>query len=165
MMRTLSHSIVFIMCVFICMVYSDNHCQESSSLKGINSFGVDITLSEDISGLSEFELRNDVELKLRQYKILIDPNSDEQLRVTIFLGKLTSSEDNYLIGYYGTIQLSVSQYVQLLSNKNKIIYTITWLSPIQIMHGPTDNFANRCRTTVKDLTDHFINEYLKVNTQ
>lgn len=158
MMRTLLNSFIFIMCVFVCMVYSDNYCQESSSLKGINSLCVVITLSEDIPGLTEFELRNDVELKLRQYKILIDPNSDEQLRVTIFLGKLTSSEDNILIGYYSTIQLSVSQYVQLLSNKNNIIYTITWLSPRQIMHGPTDNFANKCRTTVKDLTDHFINE-------
>lgn len=165
MNRLLSKSFLFFIGSLVLTLFSDNFSQNSISLKGIPSFQVKISLSEEIPSLSEFELRNDVELKLRQYKIKIDPNTEEQLRVTIFLGKLNSSDDSFLMGYYGTIQLSVSQFVQLQSNSNSIIYTITWESPIQIMHGPTDDFANRCRTFVKDLTDHFINEYLKVNAQ
>jgi len=139
--------------------------QEVTSLKGIKSVRVTIGYSNEIDGISSFQLSNDIELKLRQVGIKIDPESDAELKVTVVIMDLDPKKEHHISGLYGTVELGLEQTVQLLREQPSFVRATTWTSGVTYLHGPPSDFGQRCREFARDLTDYFMNAYLSANTK
>jgi hypothetical protein len=144
------------------LIHNNGYCS-TEALIGIKSVKVNISLNNNSIDLNDVQLKNDVELKLRLLGIKIDPNSSQTLSVKIFIMKIDPTLNTPVYGRYGTIELTMEEEVILLRNKKIVIEAPTWRSGIYYLHGPVDDFGQRCRSKVSDLTDEFINEYLSMN--
>jgi len=145
--------------LFLCL---DAFC-DNNTLRGIKSVNVVIDLSSEEDGVSSYQLKNDVELKLRLAGIKVDPKSSQLLLVKVFIMKIEADATSHAFGRYGTVQIQMHEEVILLRNPAISAIVPTWGSHIYYLHGPPDTFGKRCRDAVRDFTDAFINDYLSVN--
>jgi hypothetical protein len=136
---------------------------DNRSLRGVKGIKVTISLSNEDSGVTTYQLQNDVELRLRVAGIKVDSDTIATLLVTVVIMKIEPSPSSNVIGRYGTVQLSMKQPVRLSRDPTVSLTAATWESGVMYLHGGADDFGRRCRDAVHDFTDAFVNNYLSVN--
>ena len=131
-----------------------------NSLKGLEGIYVAIILDSGSkqAGLSKSLLRTDVEVKLRMAGIkLVSQYESFNLPGMPWLGVNTNSLIHGKSIYY-QISLELIQGA-FLERKNLHTIAITWDIG---RHGVTSNIEN-IRSSIKDMTEQFINAYRSVN--
>ena len=145
-----------------CNGFSQNVLQ--NSLEGLNSFYVQIIAPESLSkhGISESQIKNDVELKLRMAGITVSDvyGSVDSGSLAIFIGS-TRITNGSIRSF--SFQLCVLEYVK--SNRIKDPLIITWMATSGGYQSNTSNveYSTLIRDNIKDLLDYFINDYLRDN--
>lgn len=135
-----------------------------NSLVGLNSFYVQVIAPESLfeHGISELQINNDVELKLRLAGITVSDTFE--IVGSASLGIVISStrrRDSQTRSY--ALQLCVLEYVK--SNRIKDPLIITWMATSGGYQSNTSNveYSTLIRDNIKDLLDYFINDYLRDN--
>lgn len=162
-----NHRIVTLFAIVFSLIAGNALGQDRNEvLQGIKSVRVNISgiLKESEK---RSQLQTDVELKLRLAGIKVDPNSSQTLVVSVMIVPVMADQSSKVIGNYGTVQLSLADEVFLLRNPKIASIARTWQGSYAYLHGPSDNdnFWERCRDSVRDFTDEFINDYLSVNSK
>jgi hypothetical protein len=130
---------------------------DSKLLQGFDTLqilieGLPKTLTD--KGLSESQIENDIEIKLRQAKFKIAENTTPFIYVTV-----NAVDTDGLVAY--AINVSLQQSVVL--QRDKLVWTIapTWKKENIGIVGR--NRINSIREKIKDFVDEFILDYLKAN--
>jgi len=134
-------------------------CDGPDALKGLKEVQVFILpnkLTDDI----QFQIRNDVEIKLKMIGLKVNPNATEILCINV----LTNEVGGEISSYYGSIEILLRHpRIQVIRIETIQTDAIIWKSNVHLLHGPPEGFNKRCREGVKDLVDSFINDYLTTN--
>ena len=116
----------------------------------------DLSAEAKKTGLTDEELRTDVELKLRLAGIKIEPKSLQYLYIDI----------TFLLGeterYAFVVRVNFRQMVRLQRDPSILLVATTW-SDGGIAMGPGGDLRDNCRAMVRDYVDKFVNAYLSVN--
>jgi hypothetical protein len=136
------------------------------SLKGLQEIFV---LIEELSpafkelGLTEYQLRTDVELKLRMAGIKVVSEKDKVPGTPFLYVKTWGERSKNLPDSFSILfVIELQQKVFLFRIPNSLLWAPTW-SLTQWGLIPDREFSQRIRATVKDSIDMFINAYLSVN--
>jgi len=140
------------------------------STEGIDALHVMVFLGDSTInvGLSEYQVRTDVELKLRRngFKVLSKQGYSGDmltpvLKVTITSHPVRDQYTNTMAGLAASVNVSLSQYVRLVRNEN-IVMAATWADG-SIIVSNTQEYPQYARRVVSDLVDAFLNDYLAAN--
>ena len=140
------------------------------STVGIDTLHVSVALNDDSinAGLSESQVRTDVELKLRRNGFKVLPEQDYSgdilapvLKVIINSIPVRDQYTNTTAGLAASVGVSLSQYVNLVRNEN-IVMAATWADG-SIIVSNTQGYPQYVRRVVSDLVDAFLNDYLAAN--
>jgi hypothetical protein len=128
-----------------------------ATLKGVTTVMVAIEnlAKEYPPGLTQDQLRTDVELKLRQSGITVAAESSEALYVQVSSFKVTNTSGTYV--YY--IAVEFQQLVTLKRRPAVFAFVSTW----DTHYFGIDDSAAGIRNMVADLINRFLNAYLSVN--
>lgn len=128
-------------------------------MKGLRKLRVTISVPAD--KMLELQIQTDVEIKLRKVGLTIDDNAGVNLLVAVILMELGPSDG--ILGKYGTVRVTLRDMVTL--NRAPAIETVAeiWSGKQFYFHGPLDTMSKRAREFASDLTDEFVNEFLKQN--
>lgn len=155
--------------VVVCMANALTDMQLST--EGIDALHVMVFLGDSTInvGLSESQVRTDVELKLRRngFKVLSKQgyNSGDSLtpvlKVAINSYPVRDQHTNTTAGLAASVGVSLSQYVSLVRNGN-IVMAATWADGSVIVSN-SQEYPQYARRVVSDLVDAFLNDYLAAN--
>lgn len=134
-------------------------CDGPDALKGLKEVQVFILPNKLIDDI-KFQIRNDVEIKLKMIGLKVNPDATEILCINV----LTNEVGAGISGYYGSIEILL-RHPMIQVTRIETIQTdaIIWESNIHLLHGPPEGFNKRCREGVNDLIDSFLNDYLTTN--
>ncbi len=150
--------------LFFCLTFGVSTSlfgQQSKRLKGVDGC---IILIEDLpkaliqAGLTDNQIRTDVEIKLRQAKIKVAGSSaDPFIAFHINLNAIETNDG--MIAFH----LGISLLQSVVLERDKSISTIspTWEKSVIGVVG--SKRVNTIREDIKDITDEFILDYLKAN--
>jgi hypothetical protein len=130
------------------------------TLRGIKEVNVVIeSIEPEIQslGLTQAQVRADVEAKLREANIAVSPDI-ERGRPAVYLYVQVIRPEKFNRLFY-SISLSVLQNVVLERDPNVKTNTDTWLARMLGMSSGTDAI----RSDIRSLLDQFIEEYRKAN--
>ncbi len=117
----------------------------------------------DNSGPLLFQLRNRLELNLRNAGLKVNSDALAELRLNVIWMDIDPQQKE-IIGKYGTVQLSLHEPVALVRDPGVTTLARTWEGMIAVFHGPPDAFGDQTRQWASDLTDDFLNRWMKRNT-
>ena len=145
---------------------TENSRRTLAGLTGVYVSVSKMTEEEQRIGLSNPQLETDVELKLREAGIRVlakdDPNPVPGvpfLYVTVSTLKLTG-----LPGVYAfSVEVELIQFARLERDKSVVCLGRTWNATAVFGTVGQDKLEGGLRTTIRDLTDQFINAYLAAN--
>lgn len=149
---------------FVLLLHKDAFC-DINSLQGIKSVSVRVILSGEKDGVSGYQLRNDVELRLRRAGIEVDPNSPYALVASVAIMDMYRNAATNIIGRYGIVALTMEQEVRPKRNPRLPISAPAWQSYVKYLQAGPNGLGNRCRNVVLDFTDKFIKDYLSANSK
>ena len=139
------------------------------TLAGLTGVYVDVELKTDeaqLSGLTEVQLRTDVELKLREARIKIvafEETGDTLGLPSLFVGvsavPLKTLPDLYAI----SVTVDLFQPIRLVRNPSTVAIGETWNAVGVCGAAGANHVEETVRKAVRDLMDQFINAYLAVN--
>jgi len=154
---------------------SAGNMRNVDALKGMSGVRVLIAFGDDTSQLGPIEdtLRTDIEVKLRTAGIKVydkeamDKEDNAKNLVIPILkvivdGNCVNLHTGEQICAYD-IELDVMQITRLYHDQKLISQAITWSRGAVGLFDEDDPVAQLIRDTFKDLTDEFINDYLKAN--
>lgn len=151
-------------------VYSYTDVEDTrKSLKGVESVSVEIWFSEKLkgSGLTEDQLRTDVELKLRLAKIkVLSDDGFGTYRLIVNLNGYKFQDkphpQNFIVF---DIEVAFVQFVSPASfftrNIDDLVMACTWETGYLGTCGTRN--LDPIRNIIKDMIDQFINVYLQAN--
>jgi hypothetical protein len=150
---------VFFLC-FISFAFAEDKELTRLTLRGIKGVYVVIeSIEPEIEnlGLTQAQIRADVEAKLREASITIAPDFQRGLpAVYLYVQVLRPEKINRL---FYSISLSLLQNVVLERDPNVKTNTDTWLVRVLGMSSGTEAI----RSDIRSLLDQFIEEYRKAN--
>jgi hypothetical protein len=135
---------------------------EKETLRGAKIFGVAVeNLRPEAKrfGLTEDELKADVELKCKLAGITISSATTYYLYIKVKLGYLESEEH-----FIYNILVQFNQKVYLLRTSRLSCFATTWDKDI-IGIIPAREMEQKVRSSLMGLVDKFINDYLEVNSK
>ncbi len=151
--------VAMILTAFVVSLAAPTHADEM--LRGLPSVVVFVSVDDprtpQLRVVTGETLKTDVELRLRQSGVRVEPNSRQALRLVVLLLK-PDSRDSYV--YHLTMHLM--EMVHVPRNASNSILA-TWSSITRIGVTPTSDLAEEIRKGARDLTDNFLNEYLAAN--
>jgi hypothetical protein len=139
------------------------------SLRGLKGIGVVVEALQpgtESDGLTQSQLRTDVELALRQAGIRV-LSQEESLAepgrpyLYINLNTMKSEVLNVFASYLFSLQLSLRQDATLTRAPDIKVSAITWQTAVLGSVKAAD--LQNLRKTLRDSLDQFINDYLAVN--
>jgi len=150
---------VFFLC-FISFAFAEDKELTRLTLRGIKGVYVVIESIEpeiESLGLTQAQIRADVEAKLREASLTISPDFQRGLpAVYLYVQVLRPEKINRL---FYSISLSLLQNVVLERDPNVKTNTDTWLVRVLGMSSGTEAI----RSDIRSLLDQFIEEYRKAN--
>ena len=161
-------SLLFVAVVAPCVGQGDddNSRQTLAGLTGVY-VGVDLTTNgSQPNGLTETQLRTDVELKLRQagIKVLSTEDVTRTPGVPFLFVKVSTLELRGGAGLYSfSIGVELLQAIQLARNPSVSGLGRTWNANATYGTFGSGKLGEEVRRVVRDLTDQFINAYLAAN--
>lgn len=134
------------------------------TLKGLKKLCVlipDLNAESQNAGLSQDQLKTDVELRLRRAHVRVadSPPADACLQVDLLVLKLSKD----VVGWAFCLHVGVHQWVTLNRNKSISFAAETWSSQAGVGVCPVDGLASAVREKIGDQVDAFINDYLAEN--
>jgi len=135
---------------------------DDAALRRLSVIRVRVNVPDD-SGPLSFQLRNTLELNLRKAGLKLNSEAAAELRLNVVWMDIDPGQKQ-IIGKYGSIQLSLHEPAILVREQGVTTWACTWEGMIAFLHGPPDTFADRTRQWAADLTDDFLNRWMKVNT-
>jgi len=139
------------------------------TLAGLTGVYVDVELKTDeaqLSGLTEVQLRTDVELKLREARIKIvafEETGDTLGLPSLFVGvsavPLKTLPDLYAI----SVTVDLFQPIRLVRNPSTVAIGETWNAVGVCGAAGANHVEETVRKAIRDLMDQFINAYLAAN--
>jgi hypothetical protein len=136
---------------------------DDTALRQLRDIRVSVNVPEN-SGTLSFQLQNMLELNLRKAGLTVRSDATAELRLSVFWVDI-DPQQNRILGKYGVVQLSLHEPVMLLRDRSMTIRACTWEGIIAMLHGPPDTFAERTRQWSSDLTDDFLNRWMKAKEQ
>ncbi len=112
--------------------------------------------------LLTFQIRTDVEIKLRKAGLTIDESADALFHVGVPLMDIDPT-GQHILGKYGTASAKIYDKVILKRASSVELPAPVWRSLEGFFHGPPDTIATQARQMAADRTDEFVNEFLKQN--
>ena len=141
---------------------------EKQTLTGINTVHVRFIKSKDIKDIPitktlMTQLQTDVELKLRKVGLNVQDTSSSSLDIYLTPLSVVGKESGFAYGYACGVYVGLYEFVTI-SRNNKTTFAYTWHRNF-IFFSPPDKFEfhTMTRSTVSDLVDTFINDYLAAN--
>jgi len=116
--------------------------------------------SPDLSFKVGPDLSRDVELTLRNARIPIDAKAGLPILI-LDVDCLRVTVGDRQVGYAVHLQLNLSQFVLIEDTKQRVV-AMTWQTT-DGMTCQTDSCANDIGNSAKNMTDEFINDFLKAN--
>lgn len=150
-----SRSIRFVAVItLIVLAWLPATAQEESVLKGLA--GVRLEIVGDNLPVPAPALQTDVELRLRQAGIVVDPLRAARLRVLVATFRPDGLPTNYI--YSAQVQLDE----RALTRRGLSAQVVTWDSEIVLGMGVVDD-TERFRAVIQKLTQEFIDAYAAAN--
>ena len=112
--------------------------------------------------LLTFQLRTDIEIKLRRAGLIIDENADALFQVAIAMTDIDPTGLR-ILGKYGSAGTILYDMVKLKRASAVEVPAPIWRSMERLFHGPPDTIVAQARQIADDSTDEFVNEFLKQN--
>lgn len=132
-----------------------------SVMKGLRKIGVTVTAPTG-GDLLRYQIRTDVEIKLRKAGLAIDENAPALFRVGIIMTDIDPTGQR-ILGKYGKVDATFCDIVTLRRISTHDFSAPVWQSMEHLFHGPPDTIAAQARQIAADVTDEFVNELLKQN--
>ncbi len=145
------------------------------SLRGLSGVAV-IVIVEDFSndakraGLTEAQIKTDVELRLRQAGIKVMVRLERLLmpgkpflHVRIAVMRSATAQYSEAVANAFTVQVTLSEFVNSPRNRLKVFSAITWEGSMKLVLVSSHRLARMARDVIRDRIDEFINDYLAVN--
>jgi hypothetical protein len=159
MNKKLASTILFfcLMIGFPNVLFSQSYFDDDKLLHGFDTVGIIIEYLPKIlidNGFTERQLKNDVEIKLRQAKLKVSDKVVPYVYV-----KVNALESNGFVAF--SISLSLNQSLLLERDKSVSKIAPTWGKSVTGATGK--NYISSVREYIKDITDEFILDYLKAN--
>lgn len=152
-MKTIFISVIFISIAF---THSDDNY---ISLKGIKNVGLYINIEDKLKQIDSDIIRNDVELKLRSIGInIINEKSYSEFGFFIYVNGWSNER-----GLVANISLFLNADVFLSNRKKGDKFSATIYEKSAVTSCPPERTEYQIRKTIKDLTNKFLIDYLKVN--
>jgi hypothetical protein len=150
--------------LFFCLAFGGSTSLFGQEVKLLQGFDTCKILIEDLpnelikAGLTDNQIRTDVEIKLRQAKIKIAGSSTNPY-ISFYVNLSAIETNDGLIAFH----LNISLLQSVVLERDRTISTIspTWTKNIIGVVGR--NRVNTIRENIKDITDEFILDYLKAN--
>ncbi len=123
----------------------------------------DVRITVDVpkdSGPLSFQIRNMLELKLRQVGLRVTEEAITELRLIVIWVDIDPHQKS-ILGKYGTVQLLLHEPVTLIRDPKIKTAACTWEGMLAVLHGPPDSFSDRTRQWTSDLADEFLNKWMK----
>jgi hypothetical protein len=139
--------------------------RDKESLRNVPGMGVHMDISDECKayGLTDSQIRSDVELKLRTAGVKIlseNEREDAPGRPWLYVrAHCVGDEDGYPIAF--RTDVSFHQDVHLERNRHLVVLP-TWDSSATLGVTNSQNLL-RIRDSMKRLVDQFLNDYLAVN--
>ena len=133
----------------------------AATLKDITNLDVVISqLSKDVqeAGLTQSELKADVELKLRQNGIIVTPNSIDGMPLLYVLVSALSNGSGSTFVYH--VEVMLRQFTRLANGAGADAYT--WVTGT-LAASDANRFRTSVRQEVQTLVDEFLKDYASVN--
>ena len=138
---------------------ADDTLEERATLKGIKAVKVvvrDLHPDAEADGLTTSHLRRDVEMQLRKAGIPASPSAKTALNVTVNTSGRESGS------YFFVIELSLTQPVALVRDRNRITLAATWRQG-NFGDVAAQDLARFVREMVAGQVDMFIRAYREQN--
>ena len=138
---------------------ADDTLEERATLKGIKAVKVvvrDLHPDAEADGLTTGQLRRDVEMQLRKAGIPASPSAKTALNVTVNTSGRESGS------YFFVIELSLTQPVALVRDRNSITLAATWRLG-NFGDVVAQDLVRFVRETVGSQVDIFIRAYREQN--
>ena len=159
-------SLLFFTFIFSSRLVAFDEAKNRESLRGVKAIAVVIRIENqgERYGLTEHEVQQDIELKLRMAGIEVLDKSEVATKpylpgLVFIITPYDRQDSNGIIAFH--MSLAVEQPVSLIRDNSVTLYAETWETGYVGMVGQT-NFRN-LRDDIKNLTDNFVNAYLSVN--
>ena len=149
-----------------CLVFALAPCRlfgqvPTQSLSGIRTVHVVVDISGTNFGVTEDQMRTDIELKLRLAGMRVDQESKAVVSIgaTVLETKGTAGRS---LGGVAYIDISLIQSVMLYRDPTIVAGALTWTHGTLIA-GPDETMREQIRNAVKDEVDIFLNAWLSAN--
>jgi hypothetical protein len=149
--RLIRHAVVIALIALACLPAA---AQPEGILKGVG--GIRLEIAGDDLPVPSATLQTDVEQRLRQSGIIVDPIRAARLRILIAIFRPEGLPANYI--YSAQLQLDE----QALTRRGSSADAVTWQSGIVLGLAARDD-AERFRGVIQDLVKEFVNAYLAAN--
>lgn len=151
---------------------SSSHATEAP-LKGLSGVRVFVAVSRDAvsGGLTEGNVRAEVELMLRAYKVPVLTQQEYAKQGGALTVEVKAFFEHTITGkkqgYFSVIRLKVEEYAYLQRNVAESaspapILVVTWETEIA-SSGPPENLRKGSTEGIQNVSKEFINEYLATN--
>jgi hypothetical protein len=144
--------------------------KERETLVGLLGVGV-IVIANERYDLKPDELQESIVQHLESYHINVFPTDSNQFEQTLGGPILSIKVDHLEANDMGiipvSVQVSLREYVQLVRNQQKRIFTDTWASPKarRIGIATPSSFRETIEQSIKDCVDAFVLAYLAANAE
>ena len=148
------------------LVYAEYASEEKQTLPKVKA--IDVVIEDpsigNKSGLTEEQMRTDVELKLRLAGFTIEKTdlSVPYLHIVVTALEITGDKTNRLIGIAWNARVGFRQIVAS-KYQNQTFIAESWHRATLGTIDTYGNFRNAARQKVKDFVDEFLNDYLSVH--
>ena len=140
--------------------------QTSDNLKGLRKiWNVAVIIDNSfLSSLDENKLKVEIELKLRQSKIVVESNNEPQpfspSTLVVEVRGISTSDNTYV----GEVLVNLHEAISILRSQKQAANGLTWYYRSQLI-PITDSKMDLLREEIFYAIDKFINDYLSVNGQ